>query len=45
MAYVDGLPPPFTLIARKPGGLRNSAITVKVVTEKETPENTGENRM
>lgn len=45
MAYVEGLPLPFTIIAQKPGTHKNSSISVKVVTERETPENTGENRM
>ncbi|KAL0632845.1 hypothetical protein Q9L58_008273 [Maublancomyces gigas] len=39
MTCVEYLPGPFAIIARKHGEFQNSAISFKVVTERQTPAN------
>lgn len=39
MTCVEDLPGPFAIIARKHGEFKNSAISFKVVTERQTPTN------
>lgn len=45
MTYIDGLPGPFAITARKHPDFDNSSVFVKVVTERMTPENFHDNRV
>lgn len=45
MTYIDGLPGPFAITARKHPDFDNSPVFVKVVTERMTPENSHDDRV